>query len=345
MKKLCFLAFFIFVSCSDPGGPDNGVKEYAILFNTYSIANADYTIGLINSDSTDLVKIGQGLMNAYGAFSVSEDGNIIVYVTRNSSSSSPLITVSNVDDLTNHVFTEIEGSLNPTISPNGNYIAYIKPPSSFTPADSVGLYTMDVDGSNKKLIHPDPAGFQFKWKSDNSGIIYIYTNDYINETGRAYFIDKDGASAPVEVESPFNRLGPEDLEYYDLDLFDRADISLEHGLDSVSFYPDQFNEQHNKAWNLFSYLRIIPPRFFIREFFLLGYDFDKMTENELNIGAPVYNATSISWSPNNKDIAVFTENGLDIVRVDTTDTGNRILNYETNSIYQNMGVYHKWISR
>lgn len=77
--------------------------------------------------------------------------------------------------------------------------------------------------------------------------------------------------------------------------------------------------------------------------YLLGYDFDTKTEKVLIDSVNGLSSSTISWAPNDEEMAVFTQNGLEIVKVD--GTRNKILDYYVVSPSALSAISHKWIPR
>jgi hypothetical protein len=334
MKKIIFfiiIGTLAFISCNSPNSSDNvqKPKEYSIIFNEVEkILGEQYALGVINPDGTGLQKFGPGLSSIY-SFSVSDNGEKAVYLNRDINN--PYITVSNLKNMTDTQFSDIERPGNSIISPNGEYIVY-------RVTDPSGLFVMNIDGSDRKNLTPSYTPIYYKWSSDSKGIIFASEQSTPSIPTMAYYIDKDGNNDPVEVENPFLQYGIQDLDYYDLTQFTRADLpSLP---DSVGFTPSQFNKPKNKAWNALTMMLPVRPPIIMR--YLLGYDFNKKTETLINDNPGVLSSSTVSWAPNDIDISVFTQNGLEIVRVD--GTRNKILNY-TLSQSDQATVYHKWIPR
>lgn len=330
MKKILFICFVLttFNSCSNQNSSDNpvepdNVNEYSIIFNnTYTILGEQYALGIINSDGTGLKKVGAGLICR--EFSVSTDGSIAVYNSNTINSS--FITISNLKDMTDYQLTEIGNTYSTRVSPNGKYISYKKYGES-------GIFIVNIDGSN---IHNLAIQYNlyYKWSPDSEGI--VFSNETYSNSTIAYYIDKDGIHEPVETENPFVIYDSYELEFYNLSEFSRAGFS--DLPDSVGISPYNFNKKRNKAFTVQHILentRSIVP-------YLLGYDLDKKTEKVIINGNEAPFSTSISWSPNDVDIALFTQDGLEIVKVD--GTRNNILSSNISpSILSS--ISHKWIAR
>lgn len=237
MKKIflvCTIGAMAFISCKKSNSPTEAGsnKEYSIVFcNADQIFHEQYALGAVNPDGTGLKKIGPGLAS-FVSFSISDNGLQAVYLNR--VINNQYITVSNLSTMTDYQFSDIERAGNPIISPDGAYIVY-------RIVDSLGFFVMNIDGSNNKYLAVQTNPMFMKWSSDSKGIIYAseYSMPRIPKT--AYYIDKDGTNAPVEVQSPFMQYGIADLEYYSMNQFTRAGLS---GVpDSVGFAPLQFNKQ------------------------------------------------------------------------------------------------------
>jgi hypothetical protein len=321
-----------FISCKNQNStePTGSIskKEYSIIFgNANVLLNEQYALGIINSDGTGLKKIDAGVYDIY-SFSVTDDGLTAVYLY--TSTASPYITVSNITNMTKYQISDSEKAAFPTVSPNGAYIAC----KLF---GEYGLNLMNIDGSNKKKIITQKSPNYFKWSSDSKGIIYAFDYSSSISPKPAYYVDKDGINNPVEVENPYVQYGIVDYEFYSLNQFTRAGLS--NLTDSAGFLPIEFNKQKNKAWSILS-INISSRNF---KYILLGYDFNKKTEKVLIDSSEGWNpslSSSITWSPNDEDIAVFTKNGIEIVKVD--GSRNKILSC---SLIQTPSINYKWIPR
>ena len=321
-----------FISCKNQNSTDPtesiSKKEYSIIFaNANVLLNEQYALGIINSDGTGLKKIDAGVYDIL-SFSVTDDGLTAVYL--NTSTTSPYITVLNTTNMTKYQISDTEKATFPTVSPNGAYIA-CKLFGEF------GLNVMNIDGSNKKKLITQKSPNYFKWSSDSKGIIYAFDYSSSRSPKPAYYVDKDGINNPIELENPYVQYGIGDYEFYSLNQFTR--VGLSNLTDSAGFLPIEFNKQKTKAWSTLSInisLRDI-------KYILLGYDFNKKTEKVLIDSSERWNpslASSITWSPNDEDIAVFTKNGIEIVKVD--GSRNIILSY---NLIQTPNISYKWIPR
>lgn len=346
MKKyLCpiFVLFFI-IFCSDPNSSnenDTIETEYSIIFNQATVIFGEIcALGIVNMDGTTK-KIGEGLYSPM-RYSVSTDGSIAVYVTGSSGLAPFYITVSYIDNLTDTILINTKNKASrANISPDGKEIAFY----NNTSLDSLGIYIMNIDGTNiRQLLSLTDIGpiRNWDWTSDGKGIYYEVFNIPGDEY-TTYYIDKDGSNNPVEIESPIKTYGPDDLEYYSLDGFQRAGIPEDIEPDSLGFYPYQFNEQKNKAWNLYrgvKFIRPTPPQVY---FYLLGYDFDLKVESFLADSGSVTSSSWVSWSPNHKNIAVFTTAGLELVQID--GTRRKLIDYYIENSYALDFLLHKWIPK
>ncbi len=82
-------------------------------------------------------------------------------------------------------------NVKPQISPDGKRIMYI---SADSVAVSINLYSMDLDGSNKKLLTDQPLGICLAWSPDGSKILYTTRPEKGKSSTEVWIMDLNGGN-------------------------------------------------------------------------------------------------------------------------------------------------------
>lgn len=338
---LSVIVFSVIFSCSGPSSPKNSgdeIKDYSIIFNHHAYCY-EHSCALAITDKEGNTKhIGEGMAPASErTITFSDDGSKVLYLTRAYENGKSVVVLTDVDNLTDTFLDLGDNAVDVKISPDGKYIAYFY--ASYGNSDSTGIYVMNVDQSNNHLLI-NYAQIQvyidmWVWSEDSKGINYeIFSPDL-----QAYFIDKDGLEAPVEIDLFYVPYfyDPEDLIHFSLEGFDRAGLP-DGVLDSLSFAPGTNIDEIDRYWTLYRTTKY-EGRISIDISYLLGYDFNAKTERFL-IDTTITTWDIIAYqSPDNEYVAVLTQQGLYLSQYDGTN--KKIVDYPEDRIYSG---FLRWIA-
>jgi serine/threonine protein kinase len=125
-------------------------------------------------------------------------------------------------------------AIEPSISPDGNYIAYM----TGTGSPGGAIFVKDIESGSKVGIHSTTRGFNIKWSPDGSRLLYAEIDSGLE--GGVYLLPRLGGAPRKLLEHPwyflswapdgarfaFSRVGSGDLHVLDVDSGDTTSVDI-----------------------------------------------------------------------------------------------------------------------